>query len=351
MKKHISLFSSALLFTLLSFPSMSFAGDKDDIDKKKTINRTYTVTAADKLEIDNSFGNVVINVWDKNEIKVDIEIGAKANSDQKAQDILDEIEVQDRQNGHTISFKTDVGDINNHGGGKHKNNNDDNDRKFYIDYTINMPASNPLQIENSFGNIKMPDYKGQVNLTSKFGGLKTGKLDNVDEIDVEFGTAEIGPIHNGEVTFKFCSKSIIGTVSGSVKIKSEFSGDVQFGVADNIEELSLFESYSTVRMNVSKNLSANFDVHTSFGNFRNSSGFAINEDKEDDDDNGPKFDKDYHGKAGDGKAKIKIKSSFGKVRVQDSGDKTNVNNNDGDDDNDDDDKSDKHKSKKTKVSA
>ncbi|HMH33434.1 MAG TPA: hypothetical protein VK543_10410 [Puia sp.] len=349
MKKHINLFNSILLAALLSLPALSFAGDKDDIDKKKTITRTYNVTASDKLEIENSFGNVVINTWDKNEIKVDVEIGVKASSEQKAQDIMDEIEVHDSQSGHTISFKTDVGDINNHDHGNKHKNNDEDDRKFYIDYTIYMPAGNPLQLENSFGKIKMPDFNGEVNLTSKFGGLTTGKLANVDEIDVEFGTADLGNIHNGEITFKFNSKSVIGIVSGSVKIKSEFSGNVQFAVDDNIEELSVFESYSTIKMNVSKNLSANFDVHTSFGSFRNSTGYPIAEDKEDDDDNGPKFDKNYSGKAGGGKAKIKIKSSFGNVRLSDSSDKTNVNNNDGD--NDDDDKSEKHRSKKVKVSA
>jgi hypothetical protein len=211
-----------------------------------------------------------------------------------------------------------------------------------------MPAGNPLQIENSFGKIKVPDFAGEVNLTSKFGGLTTGKLSHVDEIDVEFGTAEIGQVHDGEITFKFNSKSLVEKVSGSVKIKSEFSGDVQFSVDDNIEELSIFESYSTIKMTVSKNLSANFDVHTSFGNFRNSTEYRIAEDKDEDEDSGPKFDKSYSGKAGGGKAKIKIKSSFGNVRLSNTGEKVSASSDDGDDD---DDKSDKHKTKKVKVSA
>jgi len=44
-----------------------------------------------------------------------------------------------------------------------------------------MPAVNPLNVENSFGKTTVPDLKGEVNLTSKFGSLTTGKLDNVDE--------------------------------------------------------------------------------------------------------------------------------------------------------------------------
>ncbi len=344
MKKHTSLFN-ALIFALILIPAVSFAGNDDDVEKKKTISRSYTVTDKDKLSIDNSFGNVVINTWDKKEIKVDIEIVARANSDDRAQEMLDEMEVHENKSDNLISFKTDIGDINDNRHNKHKNADYGEDRRFYVDYKVSMPATNPLDIENQFGKITLPDYNGEVNLTSKFGGLTTGKLGNVDEIDVEFGTAELGPVHNGDITFKFNGKSHIASVSGNVKIKSEFSGDVQFDIDNSIEELALYESYSTVKMAVNKALSANFDVHTSFGSFHNGTGFTINEDKEDDDNSGPRFDKDYSGKAGDGRAKIKIKSSFGKVRLSDGSDKTS--NHDGDDD----DKEERHQPKKEKVSA
>ena len=207
-----------------------------------------------------------------------------------------------------------------------------------------MPAVNPLEIENSFGKTKVPDFKGPVSLTSKFGSLNAGNLANVNEIDVEFGKAELGSIHNGEISFKFNSKSTIDKVSGSIKIKSEFSGNVHFVVDNNIDELSVYESYSNVFMVVTKDLSANFDVHTSFGNFHNGTDFKIAESR-DDDQYGPHFDKDYSGQAGSGKAKIKIKSSFGKVKISDSNDKTISNDND-----EDDDKTEKQKSKKSKAS-
>jgi len=349
MKKRTNLFN-ALILALVLLPAFSFAGDGDDVDKKKTISKSYNVTSNDKLSIENSFGNVSINTWDKNEIKVDIEIGVKGSTDEKAQKLLDEIEVTDSRDGNTISFKTDVDKVKDHdhnGKNKHKNDDDGDDednRKFYIDYKVYMPVANPLDIENSFGKITVPEFNGQVNLTSKFGGLTTGKLANVDEIDVEFGKAEIGPVSNGDITFKFNSKSHIAKVSGSVKIKTEFSGDVQFDVDNSIKELSVYESYSTVKMNVTKELSANFDVHTSFGSFNNNTDFRITEDREDD-DSGPRFDKDYSGKAGDGRAKIKIKSSFGKVRLSDGSNKTSNN------DEDDDDQDRKHKSKREKVSV
>jgi hypothetical protein len=340
MKKHIRLLKLATVVLVLSAPVLAkAAGGDEDVRKQKLINKSYNVTADDKLEIDNQFGNVVVSTWDKQEITVDIEISARASTEERAQAIMDRIEVKDGKDGHNIWFKTKVGEIHNNNGNRGHN---DNERGFYIDYVIHMPASNGLDIENSFGKTEVPAFKGLVSLTSKFGSLNTGKLDNVDQIDVEFGKAYITSVSNGKVVFKFNKESRIGKVEGSVKITSEFSQNVQFAVADNIQELSVFESYSGVRMVVNKDLSAQFDVHTSFGKFRNESEFNIVEAKEDENDYGPHFDKDYSGRSGDGRARIKIKSSFGSVRLSYTGDKGQ---DEGDDEGDKDKHKDKHKDK------
>jgi hypothetical protein len=277
MTKHIKLLSSISLLLALSAPAFS-QDSKGHVEAKKQrlINKHYDVTAEDKLEIENQFGNVVVSTWDKNEITVDIEIEANASTDEKAKEMMDEIDVRDYNSSHIISFKTKVGEIHN---GK-DDRNPKNGRTFYIDYVIHMPSGNRLEIENSFGKTEVPAFRGLVTLTSKFGSLNTGKLDNVDAIDVEFGKAYITEIANGKVAFKFNKESRIGKVSGNVKITSEFSQNVQFNVSDNIEELSVYESYSGVRMVVDKELSAQFSVHTSFGGFHNDSEFPIKERRE-----------------------------------------------------------------------
>ena len=321
------------MLLVLSAPVMTLAADGDgDVRKQKLINKSYPVTADDKLEIENQFGNVVVSTWDKPEIVVDIEISARASTEEKAQQIMNSIDVKDGKEGHNIWFKTKVGEI--HNNDKNRNRGD-NERGFYIDYVIHMPESNRLDIENSFGKTEIPAFKGLVSLTSKFGSLSTGKLDNVDQIDVEFGKANIASVTNGKIVFKFNKESRIGKVDGTVKITSEFSQNVQLSVADELKELTVFESYSGVRVVVNKGISAQFDVHTSFGHFHNESELSINEDHGDKDDPGPHFDRDYSGRSGDGRARIKIKSSFGSIRVSNTG--TSVNS-DNDDEGDDDDK-------------
>src|ERR1700733_6637635 len=113
MKRRLSLLNSILIISALTLPALSFAGNGngDEVEKKKTISKSYTVTSGDKLNIENSFGNVVIHTWDKNEIKVDVEVAANASTEEKAQRMLDQIEVTENREGGNINFKTDVNDI------------------------------------------------------------------------------------------------------------------------------------------------------------------------------------------------------------------------------------------------
>jgi hypothetical protein len=301
-------------------------GNPEDVRKTKLINRSYTVTAQDKLQIDNQFGDVTVSTWDQDKITVDIEIGARARTEEKAQDILNQIDVRETKGDHLYSFKTKVGEIHSQNGSRHDGGEGGDNRTFYIDYVIHMPAGNPLDLHNDFGHTEVPNFNGLVNLTSKYGSLVAGNLASVGNIDVEFGRATIGDITNGKVVFQYNSSSRIGKVNGSVRIISEFSSRVQINVGD-VKDLTINESYSGIRMVVDKNVSAQINIHTNFGEFRNESEYTIKEKNEEGDDPGPKFDRDYSGTLNDGKAQIKVKSEFGSLRLTTFGESDNDNDN------------------------
>ena len=330
MKKLINPFKGFVLLAFALAPLLSMANNGEEVEKKRTISKTYNVGPEDRLSIENSFGNVTVTTWDKNEIQIDIEIGVHASTEEKAQKMMDLINVKDNQGGHDISFKTEIG----HMSGKDNWNKNEGTRKFYVDYKIIMPSKNPLRIENSFGKTNIPDFDGSASLTSKFGELTTGKLPNATLVHVEFGKADIGRLNNADVIFKFNGNSNIAGIGGNSKVDVQFCSKVNITVEDALSSFSLFQSYSTINLRVSNSLSAQFDVYTNFGSFNNRTEFNINEDR-DDESSGPKFDKNYTGKAGSGAAKIKIKSSFGSVRLVNMGDKSvDKENNEDDDDKD-----------------
>lgn len=313
MKKLIRPFKTVLSLLLLLQVNAFAQNDSDNnnqnkkkyaFEKKKSVNRSYQVSSSDKLNIQNSFGSVEVKTWDRNEIKVDVEIEVSANTEALAQKILDRISVEDEKNSKGISFETKMKEI--------KNSKDDKS-SMSINYSISMPANNPLTIKNEFGSTTVPDFRGEVDLTSKFGSLTTGNLASIKGINVEFGKANLANITGAPVTIKF-SKAVISKLSGAVKLNLEFCSSVKLNLDVNLSSLDLKTSYSTVNLKPLGDLPASYNIATSFGSFKNTSNIKFSSDEEDN-GRGPKFDHEYSGKSGSGTIPVKVKSSFGKIIV------------------------------------
>ena len=312
MKKMIKTFSLVLSVLLLAQTNLFAQNDNDNHNdhkkkyefvKTKSVNKSYNISSSDKLNIQNSFGSVKVTTWDRNEIKVDVAIEVSANTEPLAQKMLDRITVSDGKSGNEVSFKTSMKDVNNSKNEK---------SSMEINYTISMPANNALTVKNEFGATTIPDFRGEVDLTSKFGSLTTGNLASIKGIHVEFGKATLTNITSAPVTIKF-SKAVISKLSGAVKMNLEFCSSVRLNLDNNLSSLDLKTSYSTVNLKPLGDLSASYNISTSFGSFKNNSGIKFSSNEEDGDNRGPKFDYEYSGKSGSGSIPVKVKNSFGKI--------------------------------------
>ncbi len=311
MKKIIlSLCSTVLLAASLTATAQEEKKKRYEFVKERNINKSYPASG-NKLNIDNNFGDVKVITWDKNEIQVDIHIEASSNEEKNAIKAFEGIEVKDNQSGNAISFKTDTDK------GRNKNYNCNNcHTTMNVNYEIHLPASNSLDIENSFGDIVMPDYNGTVSLVSKFGSLTAGSLTNVEDVQVEFGKAKIKNLTNTKAIFKF-SKIELDNITGSNTLKFEFCSASKVVLDNDATAVNISESYSTLNIKPAANFSATYDISTSYGSFKNRSNVTVDRtDKEA--DYGADMDKAYSGKSGSGTAKVKIKSSFGKIILGDA---------------------------------
>jgi hypothetical protein len=275
--------------------------------KERNISKTYTASG-NTLQIDNQFGDVKVIVWERNEIKVDVHIESSSNQKEVAEKSFNNIDVTESKDGNIIKFKTTTQKIKGESWSCRNCSNTMN-----ISYTIQLPSSTPLKIENQFGATTIPDYNGALSLSQKFGDLTTGSLAKIEKLWVEFGKASIESMSNASATFKFSSVSI-GNLSGNNTIKMEFCSSSKLNLSNNLMGLSLNESYSTVNLRPASNLSASYSIRTSFSTLKDRSNANIKRVDEPD-RYGPDSNKEYEGKSGSGAAKIEIKSSFGKIII------------------------------------
>jgi hypothetical protein len=319
------LFNTAFLLAGLLTLSMGFAQDKKErtepkFKKTKTHSKSYNLSSSDKISLNNQFGEMKLVTWEKNEIKVDISITGKSDDEKRAQEILDKISIADGKDGNTVYFKTkfaddgkdwdsdkgDKGDKHNKDGKREHNN-----EGMEINYLVYLPSGNALNAENQFGEMIVPDYRGEAEIESQFGSLKAGRITNAKSITVGFGSADIAEINGGELNIKF-SSGTVNKLRGDVKSDLEFS-TVKLMLDNDIKNLTINNSYSSVFLDIDKSFSGNWDVHTSYGDFSNKTDFAIKEQGNNDKGYGPNFNKTYKGTSGSGAAKIKINSSFGEI--------------------------------------
>ena len=309
-------FKKILPIVLLLATAQLFAQDGDTEKKEKkryeffrerNISKTYPASG-NTLNIDNQFGEVRITTWDKNEIKVDIHIETSSTQKDLADKTFERIDVTDKQEGKDINFKTIMNK-----GGKDENTSCKNcSNTMSIDYDIHIPSNNALNIENSFGSIVIPDYTGPVSLSNKYGSLKAGKLSKPEKVWVEFGSADLKSIGNIDLTFKYSSVTI-GSLTGKSKLKFEFCGYSKVNLDNGLTGLTVDDSYSSVHLVPAANLSATYNISTSYGSVIDKTNIGIS--RTDVPDKYGDFNKHYEGKSGTGTIKIDIKSSFGNVMI------------------------------------
>lgn len=302
---------SLILLLILSYSSRAQSKNEEPaFEKTKSLTKSYPFTGSDMLKIDNRFGDVKVNLWDKAEVKVEIQMSGKANTEELAQDLIDRITIEEGKSGSTVNFKTKIVDKKTPvtKGQKYVHT------RFSINYTIFMPSQNALYIENEFGKVSVPDYKGEITIKQKFGQLTAGRLSNVKKILVEFSNGTvIESVNGGDLEFKF-SRSQVNRMEGVVNVSVEHSGGVKLMADNSLKKLNITNAFTQLYLDVPTNLSANYKVHTNFSELNNKSSFGIKEEIEED-RRGPKFDHDYNGQSGNGNIPVKINSEFGEVTI------------------------------------
>jgi len=161
---------SLLLAALLSFPLITLAEEA-----VKEFHKEYTPGPNTTLEINNRYGDVVIASWDNNQIVIDVKVTVELPSKEKAEKLISFIDVQFSEDGDLILARTVIEDKFSFTGWGGES------KKFSIDYNVKMPSKTALKLANRYGNTKINELAGLVNLDIKYGNITAGKLTRGNE--------------------------------------------------------------------------------------------------------------------------------------------------------------------------
>ena len=305
----------------------------DDADLVKNYSKTYPADANDVLSIENKYGNITVNTWNRNEVKVDVQIKVSAGSDDATKKLLDNVNISDSKNGSSISFRTIIGEVKSSWYSVFQVGSS---RKMEINYTVYMPAKNELVIDNRYGGIVLPDLDGKVTINSAYGGVKAKSLSNESTLRVKYGNANIDNLNNctmqlsyGELTVGSVNSITadvsyspvkIGTLITAATINLRYGDGLKIGdLSRSVKSLVVSSSYSNIDIGLSGDENADFAIVTRYGDFDyGAHPFTVTAKSPDDGERGfhpTKSYKGYIGKANSGK-NITINTSYGNVKFE-----------------------------------
>jgi len=236
--------TSPLLLLAFVLPvTLSAAGypPRPDQDFEKNYSETFSVDGSGDVRLTNRHGNIRVETWDRNEVKIE---GIGGSND------------------------------------------------FKVHYTVKMPASANLETEAKYCDVMLPDLTGNNRLTVGYGDLVAGDLTGRNEISVSYGSARVDELgENSSFRVRYCdgnnirkaadlrydgrySETEIGTVDrlrveagyDEVEVRRareiRFDGNYNDLTVDQVERIFLDANYSDVEINeVSKEL----EVESSYG--------------------------------------------------------------------------------------
>ena len=229
-----------LLITLI-FPALMWA-NKPEVheknpfryEKERVVKKNFKVNADALMKIDNAYGNLTISNWNENRIEMIITIKAEGSDEDRVIEKIEGVDIDFMSSSSMVSAKTI---FNNKRSGWSWNWGNSN-VNLSVHYTIKMPISNSVDLENDYGSIIIDQINGNTKINCDYGRLEIGSL-NGDRNDLKFD---------------YTSKSTIAYVKKAY-IEADYSGMT----IEKAGDLNINSDYSSISIFQMDNLSYDAD--------------------------------------------------------------------------------------------
>jgi hypothetical protein len=327
------------------------------VDVKKRLSYSYILNPKDKISINNQFGDVKMKIWDQNAIKVDILITGSAPTEGKAREFVRMVDIINQRTTGQVNFQTVLDKSNS----TYKNNlnwalKSEDKNQLSVDYLVYLPKNHALIIDNSFGDIYLPNTESAVQLKQNHGTLFAEDItNNESNVEINYGKAFIKSMHGGELKAEHSvlhlneanktrlqnkfgnlqvkelidvdgiisySTGFFETIKEAANFKIDFSDGLRLGTIDeDVKVLELDCNYSSIELPVNQEGNYDFDVKTVNGKVifpQNREVRFLRNSDTDDKNKQTIINRFYSGSIGEGthKTKVIIKSSNGSIRIK-----------------------------------
>jgi len=214
-------------------------------EKTRKLSRTFPVSNGKAFALDTRYGRVLVNVWSRPEIRTDVDIITRADTNEKAQQLQDMIQVElletDPATG-SVSARSKFGAMP-HGCRSRT-------KLYEVNYTVWLPRNTPVRIYNTFGEVSiLGDLTGPTELAVEYGTLRTGRLDNNKNLlRIGNGQASVPYVRQAGIDASYSRLRL--DAGQTVDLRNNYS-DINIGV---VQDLTVHSKYGDVALGTVRNL-------------------------------------------------------------------------------------------------
>jgi len=256
---------------VLVIPGLAMA----QFTESKQINKRFKAGSDTRIEITNKYGKIKINTWDKDSVVFEIKIRVEDKKLSKLEKLVEDVNVDFTGSQHFIIARTKVGESRSSIEKEILNFKESvfqSDGRIEVDYTVWMPKSNPLKVENKFGDIYIGDYSGDIDINLSNGNLKSHDFSGKTKLSLSFGDATINKMKTGtldcnysEIYIKEAGKLQITSKSSEFEITeiNEINAEsrrdkFRVYLIDNLTAKGSFTNYRITELNSTLNLKTEY---------------------------------------------------------------------------------------------
>lgn len=229
-----SLIISATMLIIPAFTSLAQSGIKT-----KSIKKEFVVGQDVKLNVETSFGKVHCNVWDKNLMTIDVLVTVDARTDKDATNLLNQITPVITGNSSLVEISTRFG----------KTGNNNKSQSYSVDYTINMPRSTSITVNNRFGDLYIDETTSPANINIEYGNMTINRLTNpASAITLKFSNGTINTMGDIKLNLEYSTLK--------VKNASDINSETKFTTLDlgELNSMVIDSEYDTYKVSEIKTL-------------------------------------------------------------------------------------------------
>jgi ribosomal protein L15 len=271
--------SKRLKFGLvISLVFVGLAIAEAQVEKQVRHYKAYKIEPGIAIEITNKYGKIDVETWTKDSVSFAILLKANGKSEEKIQNLFEDIEFNFIKTESRIIAKTVIGN---------------NKNQFLqeitniasaitslgvdaeIDYKVKIPSKNPVKLTNSFGDIFIDNMKENTQIYLSHGDLRTGNFSKSLELDIRFGKAYMRDLNDAKINSRYSDLISIQEVN-KLKLKSK-SSNIEIKKIDyldidsksdeiDIDELSRLKGIASFSKLTIKKFMLEANLNYKFGN-------------------------------------------------------------------------------------